>query len=404
MPKIKILDKEIDIKAVIFDKDGTLVDFVSFWYKVVNLRLKYIIKQVSCMLENKRFDFTNFKKRIHYIYGTELVGKVRADAMLTLSSRYDSAIGNATILYETLQPYGLDWTKCRKIVFDSFDMADKMILESDLKIIPGTIELIRDLYNSGIKIGIASTDEFDNINKFINNFGLGKYIKYIIGADKVKNPKPYPDMINILCSQMNVKPEEVIMVGDGLNDMKMGKLAGVKASVGVLTGLESKENLNKIADFVLDSISQINVVDENNDKEIRPLTATIYTDGASKGNPGPSGIGVVIVDDNNKIIKEINEFIGVTTNNVAEYMALITGLKNAIDLGIKNVKLRSDSELLVKQINEEYKVRNEKLIPLFYQVKDLLNIFDYWEIKHIQREENQLADKLSNIAINTYCK
>src|SRR3989338_6566315 len=123
----------------------------------------------------------------------------------------------------------------------------------------------------------------------------------------------------------------------------------------------------------------------------------IYIDGAAKGNPGPAGVGVVILQDGSPV-KNLHKFIGNTTNNVAEYTALIYALHEAIILKANKFKVYSDSELLCRQMTGAYKVRHINLKPLFEQVKHLANSLGSFEIKHIPRTENQQADKLTKKA------
>ncbi len=129
-------------------------------------------------------------------------------------------------------------------------------------------------------------------------------------------------------------------------------------------------------------------------------STTIYIDGASKGNPGPAGIGIVIYKDG-RPITNIYKYIGETTNNVAEYTALIYSLQEALILGIKDVLIKSDSELLVNQLNGSYKVRNLNLRFLYEQFVHLKRGFKDLEIKHISRKENLRADKLANKAVDS---
>ncbi len=126
---------------------------------------------------------------------------------------------------------------------------------------------------------------------------------------------------------------------------------------------------------------------------------TINIDGAARGNPGPAGIGA-IAKKNDKIIFQISEFIGNTTNNCAEYLALIKTLKKCISLKEQKVHIISDSELVVKQIKGEYKVKDEKLKPLFLESKKLIEKIKVFEITHTYREKNKEADKLANNAID----
>ncbi|MFH1542742.1 MAG: ribonuclease HI family protein [bacterium] len=133
------------------------------------------------------------------------------------------------------------------------------------------------------------------------------------------------------------------------------------------------------------------------------MKATIFIDGAARGNPGPAGIGVLIRNEND-ILLEVADYIGNTTNNQAEYMALIRGLEEAIDLEEDEVEVFSDSELLVKQIQGEYRVKNEGLIPLHHHATTLIKEFKLFSISHIRREKNKQADKLANIGIDARIK
>lgn len=130
----------------------------------------------------------------------------------------------------------------------------------------------------------------------------------------------------------------------------------------------------------------------------------IFTDGASWGNPGKAGIGVIICGDDKKIIKEFGKYIGENTNNVAEYIALLYGLEESLKLGAEEIMINSDSELLVKQLRGEYKVKEPHLRRLFEQVAVLFKRFKKIEIKVIPRENNKKADKLANKAIDEAIK
>ena len=126
----------------------------------------------------------------------------------------------------------------------------------------------------------------------------------------------------------------------------------------------------------------------------------IYIDGAARGNPGPAGIGVLILDENRNKIKEYCKSLGKATNNVAEYSALIYALQEVHMLGFKEVIVHMDSELVAKQLKGEFRVKNASLKPLFEQAVHLINGLDKIEIKHIDRSLNKEADKLANRAIN----
>ena len=130
-----------------------------------------------------------------------------------------------------------------------------------------------------------------------------------------------------------------------------------------------------------------------------PKKLSIYTDGGARGNPGPAGIGVVIFDGKKKI-KELKKYIGIATNNVSEYTAVIYALQEALMQKAEEVELNLDSELVVQQLEGEYRVKNANIRPLFEQAMHLISGFKKIKIKHIPREENKEADRLVNKAIN----
>ena len=130
------------------------------------------------------------------------------------------------------------------------------------------------------------------------------------------------------------------------------------------------------------------------------MKVTIYTDGASRGNPGPAAVGAVIRDEN-KTLAEISHRIGFATNNQAEYIAIIIALEKAIKLGIKHVTLKADSQLVVQQLKGKYRVKKAALKPLYQQVKQLTSSLESFAIAYIPREQNREADKLANMALDT---
>lgn len=126
----------------------------------------------------------------------------------------------------------------------------------------------------------------------------------------------------------------------------------------------------------------------------------IFTDGGARGNPGPAGIGAVIYDEAHKVIAEISEFLGVATNNQAEYKALIAAFNKAKDLGASELECYLDSELVVKQLRHEYKVKNKDLAPLFLMIHNLSLNFQKITYTHVPREKNKEADRLANQAMD----
>ncbi|MHB0975926.1 MAG: ribonuclease HI family protein [Candidatus Aquicultorales bacterium] len=129
-------------------------------------------------------------------------------------------------------------------------------------------------------------------------------------------------------------------------------------------------------------------------------TIRIFSDGASRGNPGPAGAGAVIEDEEGNVLAEVSEYLGERTNNSAEYLALILALEKAGRFAECKVELRLDSQLLVEQLKGSYKVKSADLRPLYERSKELLSSFACIEIGHVYRRENALADELANKAID----
>lgn len=129
--------------------------------------------------------------------------------------------------------------------------------------------------------------------------------------------------------------------------------------------------------------------------------AILWSDGAARGNPGPAGIGAVLKSRDGDLLAECSDYLGHTTNNVAEYRALISGLERASQLGIERLEVRADSELMIKQLRGQYRVKNPGLKPLFEQAKQLLARFAQVQLTHVRREHNSEADRLANLGIDS---
>jgi probable phosphoglycerate mutase len=126
-----------------------------------------------------------------------------------------------------------------------------------------------------------------------------------------------------------------------------------------------------------------------------------YIDGGARGNPGPAGYGVRIEDEHGALIEELSKSIGIATNNVAEYNGLLAALRYAVDRGEQAVLIRSDSELLVKQMKGEYRVKNAGLQPLHQQARDLMSRLRHVTFEHVRRANNAEADRLANLAMDS---
>ena len=130
------------------------------------------------------------------------------------------------------------------------------------------------------------------------------------------------------------------------------------------------------------------------------MKATLYTDGGSRGNPGPAAYGYVLEADDGTVLDSRGEPIGVATNNVAEYRALVAGLECAAEAGVDDLEVVSDSELLVKQMRGEYRVKNQALQALFLEASELAREVGKVSYRAVRREHNELADRLVNEALD----
>lgn len=152
---------------------------------------------------------------------------------------------------------------------------------------------------------------------------------------------------------------------------------------------ESGEEVEKLFDMVQSLLAR-----RHNERVV------IYTDGAARGNPGPAGAGVVIETCSGKNLALISEFLGEMTNNMAEYQALLLGMRKAVELGVTSVVVRSDSELMVQQMRGVYRVKNRNLLELHKACTSLVSHFEEFAIEHVERRTNTRADALANNAID----
>jgi ribonuclease HI len=136
-------------------------------------------------------------------------------------------------------------------------------------------------------------------------------------------------------------------------------------------------------------------------RSVEVLTKLVVNvDGGARGNPGPAAVGVVVQDGGGEVVEERGERIGAATNNVAEYRALLLGIERAAALGATELELVGDSELVVRQVKGEYKVKDATMRELHAEVKKALRGFDSWSIRHVGREHNAEADRLVNEALD----
>ena len=136
------------------------------------------------------------------------------------------------------------------------------------------------------------------------------------------------------------------------------------------------------------------------DLDLDTTNIKIYADGGSRGNPGPSASGYVLLTEDDKLIKANGVYLGITTNNQAEYKSIKFALQDALELGSKNIDVYMDSLLVVNQINGKFKIKNEALYPIYRDIIDLVTQFDRVTFRHVPRALNKLADEQVNICLD----
>lgn len=129
------------------------------------------------------------------------------------------------------------------------------------------------------------------------------------------------------------------------------------------------------------------------------LRLRLYSDGAARGNPGPAGAGAVLVEPSGQVVDKLGKFLGRQTNNYAEYQGMLLGLKRARELGVREVEVFADSELMIRQLGGRYQVKSPTLRPLYLETLQVLNDFERVKLVHVPREMNRAADEMSNKAI-----
>ena len=160
----------------------------------------------------------------------------------------------------------------------------------------------------------------------------------------------------------------------------------------------SRDRLKKLLARAADTMGDIASagVEENGAFE----RLRVYSDGAARGNPGLSGAGAVLVEPSGQVVDRLGKFLGVQTNNYAEYMGLLIGLRRARDLGVREIEVFADSELMIRQLGGRYQVKSATLRPLYEEAVKLLNDFSRVKLVHVPRDMNKAADEMSNRAID----
>jgi len=390
MPQLMLPGGPVTGQALIFDKDGVLVDFHAFWGEVSRLR----VSEVCARAELGDEDAHALIRELGIVDG-----KVDPTGPLAVGTRREEEAIASAFLYRR----GMSWIDARPLVEEAFDAAEGALdWTQAVKGLGEVRETLRALAEQGWKLAIATSDLTRYAERHAEMLGIAEFMGAIAGSDAVARSKPHADLVLACCETLGVAPSESIVIGDTLADLLMARAAGCAAAVGVRSGVSLDDGLTEHADIVLDGTWELPALSRPSPAApAAPHVAAeqryvLHTDGASKGNPGPAGLGAVLSTEDGTVIREIAEPLGNTTNNVAEYRAVIRGLQEAQHLGIRRLILRSDSQLVIRQLQGSYAVRHAMLLPLYHQVRDLLGNFKEVRLEHVERAQNARADALAN--------
>lgn len=250
MVKLLINNETIkNIKLIIFDKDGTLMDLYTYWYNMVAFRAD---------LAQKKFGINDMdKEEIIYAMGVDLkMEKLRSEGPVGLKKR--EIVMQAMISELEKKGFHDTYDICKEI-FSEVDKNSQKYFADIIRPIKGMHKLIDDLYDNGCKIAIATTDKSERAKLAMQYLNISDKIEIIVGDDMVDNCKPSPDMVNMIVNKLDIAKEITVMVGDAITDIEMGINAGLKYNIGVCSGLTSREKLLEKTKYVVEDISYISV-------------------------------------------------------------------------------------------------------------------------------------------------
>jgi len=243
-------EKISGIELFAFDKDGTLIDLYTYWSTMIRLRAERICDNYGIPRDEHRDDFMS-------VMGIDLENeRLKPEGPVGILPR--------KIVQKAAEEYLADigFKDVSGTCFNIFKEVDEIsvsFLDELVKPLEGAINLLEDIKESGGKIAIATTDKTERANLALKHLNIEHLVDIVVGDDKVDSPKPDPEMLYIIGKEMNISPENSVMVGDTRTDVQMGVNAGCRASIGVCSGLTERSVLAELTPYVVDDVSCISI-------------------------------------------------------------------------------------------------------------------------------------------------
>ena len=248
MPEIGSDEKRIPCRLVIFDKDGTLIDFAATWVPLIRKRLSLLLKMLG---RNGGMEALLLKA-----WGIDPAsGRIDPRGPCPISPRPEEIIIGTMALYQQ----GYPWDEAKQWVTQAFDEADETTDRRQmLKPVPGIGHFLSQLKQTGFLLALATNDERRDTEAMISDLGWDGLFDRILCSGEASRPKPHPEMVLSICRSLSVTPRETVFIGDTVNDMNMGMGAGLGLTIGTVEGgVTPREELEKVADIVVDSIRDL---------------------------------------------------------------------------------------------------------------------------------------------------
>jgi phosphoglycolate phosphatase len=249
MTAIEYKGRRIPCRLIIFDKDGTLINFAATWVPLIRKRVSFVLKALG-RNDQELGDF------LLKSWGIDPVtGKIDPRGPCPVSPRSDEIVIGTMALYQK----GYPWDEAKQWVAQAFDEADA---DGDWreKVVPikGVQTFLSRLREQGFRTALATNDERKDTEAILNHLGMEDLFDVLLCAGEVNLPKPHPETIFAICRQLGIDPKEAVLVGDSVADMMAGKRAGVALTIGILEGgVTPREELEKVADLVFNSIQHL---------------------------------------------------------------------------------------------------------------------------------------------------